>query len=136
MAERLRRFALRLLASLRRGSGSNPMRGTCICQLLTEGCCFTPGNNVFLQLWKLTATCVYTLIGMKKNDVTHKHHLTYHKLIPETLLRRSTIGQIILTPVEQALVYVTVTEWLRRFALKLLSPLRCSSGSNPMNGCC
>ena len=53
MAEWLRRLALKLLAPLLCGSGSNPMRGSC--QLLAEGCWFTPRNNLFLQLWKLTA---------------------------------------------------------------------------------
>ena len=38
VAEWLRHFALKLLAPLR--WGSNPMRGNC--QLLTEGCWFTP----------------------------------------------------------------------------------------------
>ena len=47
--------ALKLLAPLR--WGSNPMRDSC--QLLTEGCWFTPRNNVFLQLWKLTAIYMY-----------------------------------------------------------------------------
>jgi len=44
-------FALKLLAPLHFGSGSNPMRGSC--QLLTEGCWFTPRINLFFQLWKL-----------------------------------------------------------------------------------
>ena len=51
VAEWLRRLALKLLATLR--WGSNPMRGSC--ELLMEGCWFTPKNNLFLQLWKLTA---------------------------------------------------------------------------------
>ena len=62
----LRRLALKLLAPLR--WGSNPMRGSC--QLLMEGCwftprdnLFTPRNNVFLQLWKLTAICNITKHG-------------------------------------------------------------------------
>ena len=53
VAEWFGRLALKLLAPLR--WGSNPMRGSC--QLLTEGCWFTSGNNQFLQLWKLTAIC-------------------------------------------------------------------------------
>ena len=48
VTEWLRRLTLKLLAPLR--WGSNPMRGGC--QLLTEGCWFTPMNNLFLQLWK------------------------------------------------------------------------------------
>jgi len=51
VAEWLRRLALKLVAPLR--WGSNPMRGSC--QMLTEGCWFTPRNNLFLHLWKLTA---------------------------------------------------------------------------------
>ena len=49
IAEWLRRIAVKLLAPLRWGSGSNPMRGSC--QLLT----FNPTNKLFLQLWKPTA---------------------------------------------------------------------------------
>ena len=67
VAELLRRLALKLLAPL--CWGLNPMRGSC--QLLKEGCWFTPRNNLFLQLWKLTA--IYNQIWLK-NDV---NHLTY-----------------------------------------------------------
>ena len=55
--------------------GSNPMRGSC--QLLTEGFWFTPRNNLFLQLWKLTA--IYNQI-LLKNGVKHQFtsfHLTW-----------------------------------------------------------
>ena len=31
-------------------------------------------------------------------------------------------------------IWVSVTDWLRRFALKLLAPLRCCWGSNTMRG--
>ena len=51
VAEWFRRLVLKLFAPHR--WGSNPMWGSC--QLLPEGCWFTPRNNVFLQLWKLTA---------------------------------------------------------------------------------
>ena len=64
VAEWLRCRALKLLAPLR--WGSTPMRGSC--QLLTEGCWFTPTNNVFLQLWKLTAIYNQTWL---KNGVKH-----------------------------------------------------------------
>ena len=43
------------------GSSLNPMRG--ICQMLTEGCWFTPRNNLSLKLWKLTA--IYNQIRLK-----------------------------------------------------------------------
>ena len=45
-AEWLKRLAFKLLAPLR--WGSDPMRGNC--QLLMEGCWFSPRNNLFLQL--------------------------------------------------------------------------------------
>ena len=41
---------------------SSLTRGSC--QLLTEGCLFTPRNNTFLQLWKLTT--IYNQIMFKK----------------------------------------------------------------------
>ena len=66
MAEWLRRIALELLARLRCGSGSNPMRVNC--QLLTEDCWFTPRNRLSLQLWKLTS--IYNQIRLK-NGVKH-----------------------------------------------------------------
>ena len=65
MAEWLRRLALKLLAPLL--WGSNPMSGSC--QLLTEGCWFTPRNNLFLQLWKLTAIYNQTWL---RNGVKHQ----------------------------------------------------------------
>ena len=74
VAEWLRRLALKLLAPLCCGSGSNPKRRSC--QLLTEGCWFNPRSNVFLQLWKLTA--IYNQIRLK-NWVKHQFtspHLT------------------------------------------------------------
>ena len=43
------------------GSGLNPMRGGC--QLLNEGCVFTPRIDQFLQLWKLNA--IYNQIRLK-----------------------------------------------------------------------
>ena len=46
-----RSLSFTLLALLSCGLGSNPMRGNC--QLLTEGCWFTPRNNLFLQPCKL-----------------------------------------------------------------------------------
>ena len=61
VAEWLRRLALKLLAPLRCGSGWNPTRDSS--QLLTEGCWFTPRNNLFLKLWKLTA--IYNQIRLK-----------------------------------------------------------------------
>ena len=63
-------FALKLLAPLR--CGSNPMRGSC--QLLTEGCWFTPRNNLFLQLLKLTAIFNQTWL---KNGVKHQFTLPH-----------------------------------------------------------
>ena len=66
MAEWSRRLAVKLLASIRSGSGSNPMRGSC--QLLTEGCLFTPMNNLFLQLLQLTG---YSRISLN-NGVKHQ----------------------------------------------------------------
>ena len=54
--------------------GSNPMRGSC--QFLTEGCWLTPRNNVFLQLWKLTA--IYNP-NMVENGV--KHQFTIELLV-------------------------------------------------------
>ena len=39
------------------------------CQLLTEGSLFTPRNNLFLQLWKLTT--IYNQIWLK-NGVKHQ----------------------------------------------------------------
>ena len=59
------RLALKLPAPLR--WGSNPIRGSC--QLLTEGCWFTPRNNFFLQLWKLTA--IHNTLWLK-NGVKHQ----------------------------------------------------------------
>ena len=53
MTKWIRRLALKLLALLRCGSGSIPMRRSC--QLFTEVCWFTLKNNQFLQLWKPTA---------------------------------------------------------------------------------
>ena len=53
--------------------GSNPMRGSC--QLLTEGCLFNPRNNVFLQLWKLTAIYNQTWL---KNGVKHQFTSPLH----------------------------------------------------------
>ena len=53
MAEWLRRLALKVHAPFHCGAGWNPMRDSC--QLLTEGCWFTPRSNQFPQLWKLTA---------------------------------------------------------------------------------
>ena len=71
-AEWFRRLALKLF--------TNPMRGSC--QLLTEGCWFTPRKNVFLQLWKLTA--IYNQTWLKngiKHQITSPHltspHLTF-----------------------------------------------------------
>ena len=58
-------LALKLLAPLR--CGSNPMRSSC--PLLTEGCWFTPRNNVFLKLWKLTAIYNQTWL---KNGIKHQ----------------------------------------------------------------
>ena len=76
VVECLRRLAYKLLAPLRRGSGSDPMRGSC--QLLTEGGWFTPRNNLFFQMWKLTT--IYNIIR-SKNGVKHQftspppHHI-------------------------------------------------------------
>ena len=55
---------------------SDHMRGSC--QLQTEGCWFNHRNNLFLQLWKLTAIYNQTLL---KNGVKHQftspiHHLS------------------------------------------------------------
>ena len=49
--------------------------------MLTEGCWFTPRNNQFLQLWKLTV----------KNDLIRltddvKHQLTSHQLTSRPLI--------------------------------------------------
>ena len=71
-AEWLRRFALKLLAPLR--WDSNPMRGSC--QLITEGCWFTPRNNLFLHLKKLTA--IYTFNQTWLNNGV-KHQFTHLK---------------------------------------------------------
>ena len=67
MADWLWWLALKLLAPLHCGSGLNPMSGSC--QLLTEGCWFTPMNNMILQMWKLT-----TIYNQKrlKNGVKHE----------------------------------------------------------------
>ena len=43
------------------GFESHERQGSC--QLLTEGCWFTPRNKLFLQLWKLTA--IYDQIRLK-----------------------------------------------------------------------
>ena len=64
MAEWFTRLALKLLSPLR--WGWNPMRGSC--QLRTEGCWFTPRNDLILQLWKLTA--IYNQICLE-NGVKH-----------------------------------------------------------------
>ena len=66
VAEWLMRLALKLLAPLR--SGLHPIRGRC--QLLTEGCWFTSSNNLFLQLWKLTA--IYLANNVEKCRKTPK----------------------------------------------------------------
>ena len=71
VAEWLRRLALKLLAPLRCGSSSNPKRGSC--QLLTECFWFNPRNNVFLQLWKLTAICNQIRL---ENGVKHQYTVT------------------------------------------------------------
>ena len=47
--------------------GFESKRGNC--QLLTEGCWFNPRNNLFLQLWKLTA--IYNQVRLTK-DVKHQ----------------------------------------------------------------
>ena len=80
VAEWLRRLAFKLLVSLQ--CGSNPMRGSG--QLVTEGCWFTPWNNLFLQLWKLTAIYNQTCLknGVKHqftspSPVTHTHTHTH-----------------------------------------------------------
>ena len=72
VAEWLRCLTLKLLAPLR--WGSNPMRGSC--QLLTESCWFTPMNNVFLQLWKLTAIYNQTWLNNVVKDQFTSPHLT------------------------------------------------------------
>ena len=82
MAEWLRRLTLKLLAPLH--WGSNPMRGSW--QVLTEGCCFTPRNNVFLQLWKLTA--IYNLKRLKngvKHQFTSTQYQNWAKLIHKVI---------------------------------------------------
>ena len=56
-------------APLRCGFDSNlKTRGSC--ELLTEYCWFTPRNNLFFQLWKLTA--IYNQIMLKNSP-----HLTF-----------------------------------------------------------
>ena len=70
MVEWLRRRALELLAPLR--WGLNPMRGSC--QLLTGGCWFTHMNNLFLQLWKLTAIYNQTWLNI---GIKHQFNSTY-----------------------------------------------------------
>ena len=65
VAKWLRCLALKLLAPLR--WGSNPMRGSC--QLLMEGYWFTPSNDLFLQLWRLTAIYNQTWLN---NGVKHQ----------------------------------------------------------------
>ena len=76
MAGWLRRLAVKLLAHLRCGSGSNPMIGSC--QLLTEGCWFTPRNKLFLQLWKLKS--IYNQIRLKSGVNTNSSLLTSLKI--------------------------------------------------------
>ena len=71
VAEWLMRLALKPLAPLH--WGSNPMRGSF--QLLMEGCWFTPRNNLFLQLWKLTT--IYNQHMVEKSS----HHLFTFLLI-------------------------------------------------------
>ena len=58
---------LKLLAPLCGGLGSNPMRVSC--QLLMEGCWFTPRNILFLQLRKLIAMYNQTWL---KNGIKHQ----------------------------------------------------------------
>ena len=81
VAEWLRRLAVKLLAPLR--WGSNPKRGSC--QLLTEGCWCIPRNNLFLKLWKLTAT--YNQIWLK-NGVKHQFTSTFILSIQNTHHKR------------------------------------------------
>ena len=78
VAVRLRRLALKLLAPLRSGSGSNHMGDSC--QLLTEGCWFTPRNHLF-QLLKLTT--IYNQIRLI-NGVTHQFPITITTCITNT----------------------------------------------------
>ena len=59
----------KLLAPLR--WGSDPMKDSC--QLLTEGCWFIPSNNLFLQLWKLTAIYMYNQIRLEQWRKTPIH---------------------------------------------------------------
>ena len=56
--------------------GSNPKRGTCSCQLLTEGCWFNLRNNVFLQLWKLTAKNNQIHLRLKNGVNINSPHIT------------------------------------------------------------
>ena len=65
VANWLRHLALQLLAPLRCGSSLNPMRGSC--QLITESCCFTLRNNLFLQLWR----CVISVLRLFQQSFSH-----------------------------------------------------------------
>ena len=84
VAEWLRCLALKLLAPL--CWDSNPMRGSY--QLLTDGCWFTPRNNVFLQLWKLTA--IHNQTWLK---IGVKHQFTsLHPRVPSSGRARARDG--------------------------------------------
>ena len=82
------RLALKLLAALRCGSGSTPMRGSC--QLITEGCWFIPGDNLFLQLWKLTA--IYKQKLFNKNVVKHTFTLIFKERLTMEGFTTGTCG--------------------------------------------
>ena len=80
----------KILASLR--LGSNPMRGSC--QLLTEGCWFTPRNCLFLQLWQLTAISNQLRL---KNGVKHQFNSIYTCIY--VLLKRFVAWSVVTCPI-------------------------------------
>ena len=61
--------------------------GVVSCQLITQGCWFTPRNNLFLQMWKLTAKYNHRRL---KNGVKHQVTITINQIMNKKLIVSST----------------------------------------------